>query len=339
MAQHHSIEIMKKNINAAHAAHNQNDEDRAERRFEMQTRMGDELLNQLGYSEDKTDLMLWLNLSCRASLNQAVEERHLDAEGSSPALEVEFTVRVPHEEALDGLLRMVDAQLPGLTVHSVETLAEVIDDRRVRLRDECELSAPVLTDITTKLIVMTNEHGGSLEKVETVDDIEGRLSRVVPTNLTRCYAKDLAGGGRAPDAPHRLKLRCEYLSDALLLRLALAPWVLTWREVELDAPVDPEAGARPKMTGMDRSIEFEVTDKAPTLDHLRWLLSKVTDMHVAAESLNYAERYTGERIPYDMVERMTPPEDVVEEMTTRLRSIAEVTPDLVERLEDALAGS
>lgn len=338
VAQQHSIEIMKKNINAAPAANNQDDEDRAARSFATQTRMGDELLNQLGYSEHKTDLMLWMNLSCRAALNQMVEVRHLDVDGNSPTRDIQLTVRVPNGEVLEALLTEAAAELPNLLVHSVETLAEVIDDRRVRFRGMCELSAPVLTEITTKLIVMVDPHGGSLEELATVDSIEDRTSGVVPTNLTRCYAKDLTGEWRAPDAPHRFKMRCEFLSDALLLRLALAPWVLTWREVELDAPLDPATGARLKMTGMDRSIEFEVTDNAPKLDHLRWLLSKVTDMHVAAESLNYAERYTGERLPYDMVERMVPPEDVVEEMTTRLRSIAEVTPDLVDRLEDALAG-
>ena len=90
------------------------------------------------------------------------------------------------------------------------------------------------------------------------------------------------------------------------------------------------------MSGMDRSIEFEVTESAPKLDHLRWLLSKVTDMHVAAESLNYAERYNGERLPYDMVAQMEPPDDVIDELNERLRKIAEATPELVERLEEAL---
>ena len=330
---------MKKNDNTSNvenAAAGQNDEVRAERSFKMQRQLGEQLLNQLGFSESTTDLLLWMRLSIQASVNQAIEERHLDTEGMSPVGEVEFTLRVPSEDAVDALVHEAKAQLSELTVHSVQALAEFVGDRRIKLRGEFELSAPVLTGLTTKLIVMVDGHEGSLEMCQRVDDLEGPMGRGLPTNLTKCCAKDVSGEWRAPAAPLKLKMRCEFLSDALLLRLALAPWVLGWKEAELYVPVNRSTGNGPEMSAMDRSIEFEVTESAPKLDHLRWLLSKVTDLHVAAESLNYAERYDGNRLPYDMVERMEPPDDVAVELAERLRKITEATLDLVERLHEAL---
>lgn len=339
--QHDDIEIMKKTNNSdinksSNAAIDLTDQERAERAFEMQRQMGEELLNRLGYSESKTDLRLWMRLSLQATLNQVTEARHLNVDGNCPVREVEFTVRVPDDDALEDVLDQVVKQLPELKVHSMVALAEVVDDRRVKFRGKCELSTPVLTGFTTKLIVIADEYGGSLEDFETVDDFDSRMGKVMPTNLTRCYSEDVLAERTAPDAPHRLKMRCEYLCDALQLRLALAPWVLSWNEVELDNATHWTTGTRGVMSGADRSIEFEVTDNAPILDHLRWLLSKITDMHIPAESLNYAERYTGDRLPYDIVERMRPPEALIEELMKRLRNIAEAAPGLIEGLEEAL---
>ncbi|MFN7882327.1 MAG: hypothetical protein ACK5PF_04855, partial [bacterium] len=46
-------------------------------------------------------------------------------------------------------------------------------------------------------------------------------------------------------------------------------------------------------------------------DHMRWLFSRVPDLHIAAESLAYGSDYTGERIHFDYLQRITPSQEAL----------------------------
>lgn len=160
-----------------------------------------------------------------------------------------------------------------------------------------------------------------------------------------CTRDALFYESREPDAPKGLKvrMRTEYLGDALVLRIALFPYVLHWSDFSINMTGEPDCSAQ--FNNMDRNVEFELTDNAPSLDHLRWYLNQIVDMHVAAESLHYADRYTGRRLPYPLLEKMEPPVDVIENMLTVAKEAADwvgETPDcrihgLVEALTAILA--
>lgn len=129
-------------------------------------------------------------------------------------------------------------------------------------------------------------------------------------------------------------------TDTIELRISLAPYVLSWNEC-FDEQFS--AGDKKHPSAGDREVEFELSSTAPKLDHLRWLLSQIPDMHVPAASLHTAERYTGARLPYDLIEAMDPPVAVVKKMLATAKEVAEwrgkagsLQQDLVTNLEDHL---
>lgn len=129
--------------------------------------------------------------------------------------------------------------------------------------------------------------------------------------------------------------------DAIELRISLTPYVLSWKEI-FDPVLSGEDKQHP--TDGDREVEFELSSTAPKLDHLRWLLNQIPDMHVPAESLHTAERYTGARLPYQLIEEMVPPLAVIKKMLATAKEVAEwrgkpgsLQQDLVANLEAHLA--
>lgn len=131
-------------------------------------------------------------------------------------------------------------------------------------------------------------------------------------------------------------MRCEFLCDAIILRYALSPWVVGWKDEQWND--DDEHGVPKRMRESDRSIEFLVSEDAPRLNHLRWLINQITDMHVAAESLNYAEHYDESRLSYKVIERITPPQRVIKKMFEALSHLDGLAPSLLERLMTAKTG-
>ncbi|MBU4182909.1 MAG: hypothetical protein KJ565_14560, partial [Gammaproteobacteria bacterium] len=109
-------------------------------------------------------------------------------------------------------------------------------------------------------------------------------------------------------------------TDALELRMALVPYVLHWSDHSVNLCGEPDCPA--KVNSMDRNVEFELADSAPSLDHLRWFINQIVDMHVAAQSLHYADRYTGRRLPYWLLDDMEPPVEVIEKMLLHAKRIA-----------------
>jgi hypothetical protein len=103
------------------------------------------------------------------------------------------------------------------------------------------------------------------------------------------------------------RMRTECASDADLARCVLGRWVLGWNQQY--ACVD---GAG--VVGFpDVDVELKVQASAPSAECLRWLLSKVATLHVAAESLDHAHAYTSQRINYSLVEAGRPDDSVIAE--------------------------
>lgn len=86
------------------------------------------------------------------------------------------------------------------------------------------------------------------------------------------------------------KFRAECAADAQAVRAVLLPWVVEWSERR--ANLDFE-GTRYAMPDVD--VEFTVTDNAPTLNEMIWLMDAIDNCHVASQTLAVAELYTGER--------------------------------------------
>ncbi len=83
---------------------------------------------------------------------------------------------------------------------------------------------------------------------------------------------------------------------------------------------------------MDREIRFEVSTSAPHIEHLRWLLSSIIDMHVAAESLNYEEFYTEARMSPELIDAMAPPMELGLELMKKLDAVEPFVRGMFDRL-------
>lgn len=105
-----------------------------------------------------------------------------------------------------------------------------------------------------------------------------------------------------------LRMRCEFIGDVMLARALLCPYVVRWSDANPPGRSD----------WMDHEADFEIVDEDISLDELRWLLNQATDMHVAAQTLSYAERYTGERMNHDYLDRITPRGRVRAQLRKRL---------------------
>lgn len=97
----------------------------------------------------------------------------------------------------------------------------------------------------------------------------------------------------------KYKLRVEFQKDADLIFSAINAFVDEWTVV----PICCFDGVKPnsiRHAWMDNEVIFTVSDDL-TLPMMRWVLTKLVDLHVAAETIELFENYTGERVHYDDV--------------------------------------
>lgn len=198
------------------------------------------------------------------------------------------------------------------------------------------LQEVVLKEFPDLRHVVTRELAESCDEVEILFETKQLISLVACEEM-RAAAEALAKRhnaeiwsvrdamsyeSREPDAPKGLKLRfrTEFFKDVLVLRLALVPYVLHWSDYSINLSGEP--GCPAKFDGFDRNVEFELVTTAPSLDHLRWYVNQIPDMHVAAESLHYADKYTGTRLPYHLMAKMEPPVEVIEDMLQAAKAAA-----------------
>lgn len=104
------------------------------------------------------------------------------------------------------------------------------------------------------------------------------------------------------------KMRAECRSDCEHIRGVLFPWLLSWKEysgVQIDSINTPDEGIFSTSTQWtaETEIQFTLKANAPSLDELRWFIDKLADCHVAAESLNTSEHYSGTRIESEQLDK------------------------------------
>ena len=117
------------------------------------------------------------------------------------------------------------------------------------------------------------------------------------------------------------KFRAECESDAYLVRLAFANWIVGWYE-RIDFPHP------------DIEVEMELIDSAPNLEGLLWFIQQFVDCHVIADTLELREDYTGNR-KYKPRQSSPPSDEVVRWVQRPLQQAPEVYRGRRERAKEA----
>ncbi|QDZ26597.1 hypothetical protein [Noviherbaspirillum sp. UKPF54] len=86
------------------------------------------------------------------------------------------------------------------------------------------------------------------------------------------------------------KFRAECFADTQAIRAVFLPWIMEWKETRSNIDLDGVIHAMP-----DVDVEFSVVSDGPTLGEMRWLIDGISNCHVAAETIETSENYTGER--------------------------------------------
>jgi hypothetical protein len=112
--------------------------------------------------------------------------------------------------------------------------------------------------------------------------------------------------GNAIGLTYKLHTECRY--DCGHICGVLYPWLLSWKEISgpqigdintLDKVISSKSMAWTART----ELQFSLRRNAPSLNEVRWLIGKLPDCQVAAESLNTYELYTGARIETEQLEK------------------------------------
>lgn len=135
-------------------------------------------------------------------------------------------------------------------------------------------------------------------------------------------------------APAAYAMRAECQADCVLMRAVLGRWLTVWREDR--CYVEGSDGVSHPIPDVD--IVFSMRAHAPSLEEIRWLLDCLIDCHVAAQSLNHASEYTGERV-YDKLPQLMrrPGDEVVKEARECARRTKVCLRDDFGRIDDAVA--
>lgn len=104
-----------------------------------------------------------------------------------------------------------------------------------------------------------------------------------------------------------LRMRTQCRSDSQRIQGLLLPWILSWKESSGnrtdDSHIDNAGVIWASQTwAFDTEVQFNLKKNGPNLQEVRWLIDKLVDCHVAAESVNIADHYTGQRLSFRVYE-------------------------------------
>lgn len=97
----------------------------------------------------------------------------------------------------------------------------------------------------------------------------------------------------------KYKMRVEFVKDSELFLYAIAYFVDEWL-VEPLYLKEGQSRLTTRHPWPDKEVTFTASDEI-TLPMMRWILSTLADLHVAAETLERYEDYTGDRVHFDEV--------------------------------------
>jgi hypothetical protein len=103
------------------------------------------------------------------------------------------------------------------------------------------------------------------------------------------------------EAGTRYQMRTECREDCGGIRAVLRPWLLSWKESSGyqadDSYVDATGVVWASQNwALDTDVQFIIGMGGPTLREVRWLFDKITDCHVATDTVQLDANYTGERL-------------------------------------------
>lgn len=135
------------------------------------------------------------------------------------------------------------------------------------------------------------------------------------------------------------QLRAEFKGDCDHIQAILLPWLVSWKEaislqdessfIQSDGVIWVE-----KPCVLDPVVRFIIVDGGPNLNQIRWFIDKLIDCHVAAETVNTRELYTGERIYEELDSLMTvPPTVMIEKAEKKLEEFIDLYKNYAEFLE------
>lgn len=95
----------------------------------------------------------------------------------------------------------------------------------------------------------------------------------------------------------KYKFRAECATDAHVIRAVLFPWFHDWSERRENIEYEGVEYPAPDVdVNVNVNVEFSVVSAGPSLNEIRWPLDGIDNCHVAAESIERVEDYTGDRV-------------------------------------------
>jgi hypothetical protein len=281
-----------------------------------------ELAASHGYRREHFDAVTWHCLIEAAGRTLFLNEpnRYL-ADGAPTQRALVHTIDAPNLRLAEGLLAAITAAHPDLASIRIYRPTEVLADRVIYIEHRVLMTAERVSAVSCALVV---------EAMKWCCQYEGwrpQWESDVQDALMPCRTAISA------EERKKLTLRTEFVSDVLLVRLVLAPYV--WRWLDFDTSSAAMASKSPAVSsGLDHTVVLELNDQAPELDHLRWLLWQVPDLHVAAQSLDYTACYTGERLDYRLMDHLMPELEVLNTLQEAFKALWEVSKGLQSRLSE-----
>lgn len=283
------------------------------------------MLAELGYSKESLPADLWrqvLEQACRNHMLRKANRYQVDGKATEHTLL--HKLRFPNEALAQQFISTLAGKRPEIRLRACIRPVECLEDREVELTHQVLMTAPDVTRVCSQILEVAHIYLADDYHWLPLDNA-GASTPPPPISFQAW-----------PSRPKRtMRMRTEFYGDLVLARLILAPWVCRWTDVE-GRSYDTD-GAKTAVSSLDgHEVEFELANDAVTLDQLRWLLNQATDLHVAAESLNYADCYTGERLHYSYLRRMAPSDDVLASLKKSLAQLESFRDAIVERLDGLL---
>ena len=91
----------------------------------------------------------------------------------------------------------------------------------------------------------------------------------------------------------KYKFRCEIKQDAVAIKESLSYWIVSWSETPL---VLTDSIGDIFISPVDLEVTFELLEDGPDLEKITKLIGMIIDCHVAEETVQLENDYTGERI-------------------------------------------
>lgn len=291
---------------------------------ELQSVQVSQLLSSLGYERTALSVAIWRRYADAASRHLfLLEPNNYQRDGNPTECTLLHKLRFPASSLARQFIAAMAARYPEFHLHRCHPPMESLDDHEVELTHRVMMSAAEVTRVACQVLALAHIYLAH-------DDYHW-----VP--VSDGYQIEKPGPITFASWPHRpkrvMRLRAEFYGDILLTRLILAPWVCRWTDVE--SRCNESDGVEVAVTSVfGHEAEFELADDSIKLDDLRWLLNQAVDLHVAAQTLNYADQYSGERLHYDYLDRIEPSEEVRHAMCCRLTSAGKASDNILDRLSE-----